>query len=579
MLNKFFSVTVLSIITLFVICSCISAAIIIKSKNNWDLRTVTTDTNAEEPKEERGEEGSEPVHGVDEEDNPELIPTPTTSSMNKNEIIIGIEYAFPGTGKVFAETGMNGVKFFPENFYRWMSMQPNLDKPIDFSELDALVHEYQDAGIENITVGLRYDHDTASVDSTSFGSLNLGNDYSPKDENIPEFEAWLKEFVERYDGDGLDDMPGLRHPIRHYEFGVEYSSYTPEPGEKYVESLKIAYDAMHDVYPDVSIAHAAFFLVMDTAIAKGLDFDPEGYPQAITNDYGKLPSGNTKNYDEVKLILENHEYTDVWNIHSLGSPYEIDHLVRWLRWEESQRNIDPKPIIISDTVTSPYVGFGDGTRCNGFTASTFFYPVRDKQEHCKVAEYFEALVEEGTAQLEAFARKHTAEDIVKKAIIAASNDIVLINSAFTEDFEFLQNGFFGVDAGAGFAGWAGVIDVARNGRTQERTVKDKNPGWYSMKQMIGHIKGYNDVFFLDVDTEEIRLYKVDHPNGDFWIAWMNTQEPVLPDDSFSIELDLPGALGSVKVEKLLSDGKTKASQETMDASSITLTETPVFIFQ
>ena len=110
-------------------------------------------------------------------------------------------------------------------------------------------------------------------------------------------------------------------------------------------------------------------------------------------------------------------------------------------------------------------------------------------------------------------------------------------------------------------------------------MKDKNPGWHAMEQTIGHIAGYNDISYVDVGNNKIRLYKIDHSSGDFWIAWMNTQGPVLPDDTLSIELDLSEASESVKVKKLLSDGSMKTFQETMDASSIILTETPVFIFQ
>ncbi|MGC9049233.1 MAG: hypothetical protein ACP5IX_03405, partial [Patescibacteria group bacterium] len=32
-----------------------------------------------------------------------------------------------------------------------------------------------------------------------------------------EFANFLKAMVERYDKDGIDDMPGLIYPIKHYE--------------------------------------------------------------------------------------------------------------------------------------------------------------------------------------------------------------------------------------------------------------------------------------------------------------------------------------------------------------------------
>ena len=43
--------------------------------------------------------------------------------------------------------------------------------------------------------------------------------YAPCD---PEsYALWLGAVVERYDGDGIDDMPGLQYPIRHWEIGNE----------------------------------------------------------------------------------------------------------------------------------------------------------------------------------------------------------------------------------------------------------------------------------------------------------------------------------------------------------------------
>jgi len=35
------------------------------------------------------------------------------------------------------------------------------------------------------------------------------------------YEKWLTAVVERYDGDGKDDMKGLQFPVLHYEIGNE----------------------------------------------------------------------------------------------------------------------------------------------------------------------------------------------------------------------------------------------------------------------------------------------------------------------------------------------------------------------
>ncbi len=38
------------------------------------------------------------------------------------------------------------------------------------------------------------------------------------------YRDWIEALVERYDGDGLDDMPGLQRPILHFQIGNEYSN-------------------------------------------------------------------------------------------------------------------------------------------------------------------------------------------------------------------------------------------------------------------------------------------------------------------------------------------------------------------
>jgi len=54
----------------------------------------------------------------------------------------------------------------------------------------------------------------------------------------------------------------------------------------------------------------------------------------------------------------------VVNFHSLGNPEEIEGNVRWLELEMKKRGIF-KPIIISDTGISPFVGLGPATSCKG----------------------------------------------------------------------------------------------------------------------------------------------------------------------------------------------------------------------
>ncbi|MES2641500.1 MAG: glycoside hydrolase family 44 protein [Myxococcota bacterium] len=50
-------------------------------------------------------------------------------------------------------------------------------------------------------------------------SANVTLTYVPAD--MPAYTTWVRALVERYDGDGVDDMPGLTRPVRYWEVDNE----------------------------------------------------------------------------------------------------------------------------------------------------------------------------------------------------------------------------------------------------------------------------------------------------------------------------------------------------------------------
>ena len=90
---------------------------------------------------------------------------------------------------------------------------------------------------------------------------------------MADFAAWVHSVVERYDGDGVDDMPGLIRPVRYYEIGVEFSSYEPEPVADYLAMLETGCHAAHEAHTDAVVMHAAFLTATAFADIPG----PDGY--------------------------------------------------------------------------------------------------------------------------------------------------------------------------------------------------------------------------------------------------------------------------------------------------------------
>ncbi len=86
-----------------------------------------------------------------------------------------------------------------------------------YEHRDELVRELQAAGVDILMVIGR----TNGIASCRQFSKQLPAQYLPSGEDEESYRAYVATIVERYDGDGVDDMPGLLAPIRWYQLGNE----------------------------------------------------------------------------------------------------------------------------------------------------------------------------------------------------------------------------------------------------------------------------------------------------------------------------------------------------------------------
>ncbi len=106
---------------------------------------------------------------------------------------------------------ISGVKdYAPDLGSHWARLPTNITdsnwaSPVFF---DSELRDYQDSGV--VALGI----------------------LSPRKNNVwitpAQFASAVAQFVERYDGDGVNDMPGLVYPIKHWEFFNEYGTTNPE---------------------------------------------------------------------------------------------------------------------------------------------------------------------------------------------------------------------------------------------------------------------------------------------------------------------------------------------------------------
>lgn len=447
---------------------------------------------------------------------PAQAPVVTSSALSVSRelgdgILIGMEYVLidaPRRAAKLAEMlsgiGAPGVKPFAEHI-EWGAMQSGPDAAIDYMRVDTFVREFQAAGFSELVVTLKSHSSWASIDHQRLRSVNA----APKPEYLDLYAYWVQSIVERYDADGVDDMPGLLRRVRFYEIGTEFTTYEPGPVADYLTMLERAYEAAHTAFDDVLVAHVAFLTASVFEDHPG----PAEYEQAWASAYPKVTHHSLADH---RAILDRPDIFDLANAHALTDPYEVKDIVARLNYEMVQRGYR-KPIIISDTLTTPFIAYGPATSFERLPnqLGLLIQPAIEV-DRCRLAAYFSRLLSGDQATLR-WTQAFAAEDTIKRVVIAAEQDVALINTAFTEDLAWLKLPV--VQAGAGTSAWAGFVDLAR---------AEYRPSFYALKQLVGHLGGYTEIKRVDLDQPGARAYEVSKGGHRLWIAWYDPGRVVLP---------------------------------------------------
>lgn len=498
----------------------------------------------------------------DNGENSTTSPSSTSVISRTSPIVIGVEYAVEGQDAVaFASLGISAIKPLPETL-NWSRMQPNLSGSIDYETSDRFISEYQNAGFTEIVMGLRtLSH--AQDNGATYGK----NRPVPKPEYVNEYVTWITGIVERYDMDGTEDMPGLKNPVRYYEIEVEFSSYTPESTDEYLEKLRVAYQAAHAAYQDVSVAHSAFLAL------SAFDENPE--PTEYEQAFASMDiSDKTHDLKDMRAILDHPESFDLLNFHELGDPIMIERTVKWLRYETGKRGY-AKPIIVSDTAPTPFISYGRATACTGPFLGVVLWPAQES-DRCRIADYFNKLLDEDAKTI-AWKNNFIAADMVKKTVIAAEQGVELINTSFTADLPILNSklGF----AAAGNAGFGGIVSERYSLLTKKFTITEYRPGYFALQQLAQQLQNALTVV-REPSAEEVRLYKMEAPNGISWIGWIHPTHLLLPGDNepnISVSLALPSGATTTEMSTTNNAPQTLKVENEGSITNIVLTTTPLYI--
>lgn len=179
----------------------------------------------------------------------------------------------------------------------------------DWTEIDDYITDSQSGGFGILaTVWPFAKWDQAKWDSQLPGSTGselvfeweIGRSRR-KPYDMDAYRDFVAALVERYDGDGIDDMPGLQIPIKHWEAGNEpsmqegFNTFFHGSSEDYLEILKATSEAVREADPEAHVLHAGM---------AGMDPGMVSFWEPI--------------------FERGRDYFDIANIHSIGASDELN---------------------------------------------------------------------------------------------------------------------------------------------------------------------------------------------------------------------------------------------------------------
>ena len=182
----------------------------------------------------------------------EALKTETTEAVSIPDEILNNKYGFltghPGSEKEAKEFGARWVRPHTGPFL-WDAMQENSTAEFDFELTDEIVKDNQNLDLATlVTLWPFADWDQkqkANPEQYKVSEedefLQDENEKGEKGNYLPlyrsnpydwkAYQTWIKAVIERYDGDGENDMPGLKIPVKYWEVINEPDLTSPDEEE------------------------------------------------------------------------------------------------------------------------------------------------------------------------------------------------------------------------------------------------------------------------------------------------------------------------------------------------------------
>jgi hypothetical protein len=464
--------------------------------------------------------------------------------------------------------------------FTWAALQPTAGSPLQFATADQVVRLFQEHGFE-LTWYFTTDARWAWVDPDA--DVPLGTSMAPSPAHEADWQNLVRAVVERYDGDGTGDMPGLARPVRFYILPGEIrygktGEGDAEPRPFWADSVanllrlhRLTYAAVHQADPSGATKVVGSGALLWDLYADFPDypaFDPDaGAPTVAARLSGANFAGSDyrAGWAELRQMLASFGddgdgvECDYVGWHPHFSWRGIDQEFAWIR-----SLTHGKPIYVDDMWTNLFaVGYpaipGEAqfnatpSPAAGWVARLWgdfpnpLFPGSDP--YTQLTQKLTA----GDAAAHAWYRAKGAHELVAAIATAFGEGAERVSYSGTND-----TALFGIFR-AWELGWINLLGTVGEGYAEK-------PQTHALAALAAELADFTSVARLAVSADpRTRAYRFERPRGALTVAWSETGAPPagLDYDAPTGEtVDLPIPSPSVRVLHLPDeDGETAPSEE------------------
>ncbi len=476
-------------------------------------------------------------------------PSPTTLPtypFDERNMFFGLSLINPWTGgEVVRDLGISWLSLQPHVLWMSIESEPGV---YDWTALDREIRQLQSLDLD-ITMVL-------SPAINAFGEqrdelIEIAGSYPsvmhflregdaggmilyPHDETLPIWLDFVRAAVDRYDGDGENDMPGLRYQARNWHVIEEYPILEIDDPAIYVEILKETYAVIKDENPNARVIlaglagnFAQYFAFMD-----GFIEDPDaGVIQSIQvprEVFAQLPVWSALKADWEYVLEHAAGYFDIVDLHAyITKETFLEGEIAYLR--ETMRSFGyTRPIWIIEG-GGPFKNYPDKRAEN--TPADPYYGLGSLQEN--------------------------AEFVIKLHALSAAMGVER------------QHWGLGTELGPDSywdGPWCGMSLMDGEDRF-------KRPSYYTFKLMVELLDGFTEVD--DLSIEGVRIIRFLVEGEEIFILWSLIEGPVEMDLSAVIG---PGAFEITPIITALDADLDPIvlPNQVQDSTAITIRITPIF---